>query len=61
MVIAEKEMFTTNEVAARLKFGRRTIYRLIRAGELKAIRIGRKAWRIEEEALQEFIDKNRTE
>jgi excisionase family DNA binding protein len=49
---------TTEEVLAYLKVTPRTIYRLIRTGELPAIRIGRQ-WRFRRSDLEAFVDRQR--
>jgi excisionase family DNA binding protein len=50
---------TTEEVLGYLKVTPRTIYRLIRAGELPAVRIGRQ-WRFRRADLDEWLDRQRT-
>ena len=50
---------TTEEVLGYLKVNPRTIYRLIRSGELPAIRIGRQ-WRFRRSDLNEWIDRQRS-
>jgi len=50
---------TTEEVLSCLKVNPRTIYRLIKTGELPAIRIGRQ-WRFRRADLEEWIDRQRT-
>ena len=50
---------TTEEVLACLRVTPRTIYRLIKTGELPAIRIGRQ-WRFRRADLDEWIDRQRT-
>jgi excisionase family DNA binding protein len=50
---------TTEEVLAYLNVTPRTIYRLIRTGELTAIRIGRQ-WRFRQSDLEAFLDRQRT-
>jgi len=47
---------TTEEVLSCLKVNPRTIYRLIRTGELPAIRIGRQ-WRFRRSDLDAFLDR----
>ena len=49
-------LLTTQQVMSRLQIADETIYRYIRQGRLKAIRVGG-LWRIPEEALQEFLGK----
>jgi excisionase family DNA binding protein len=50
---------TTEEVLDCLRVTPRTIYRLIRSGELPAVRIGRQ-WRFRRTDLDEWIDRQRT-
>jgi excisionase family DNA binding protein len=49
---------TTEEVLAYLKVTPRTIYRLIRTGELPAVRIGRQ-WRFRRGDLDSWLDRQR--
>ena len=49
---------TTEEVLTYLKVTPRTIYRLIRTGELPAVRIGRQ-WRFRREDLDSWLDRQR--
>lgn len=50
---------TTEEVLGYLKVNPRTIYRLIRTGELPAIRVGRQ-WRFRRSDLTEWLDRQRS-
>ena len=50
---------TTEEVLAYLKVTPRTIYRLIRSGELPAVRIGRQ-YRFRRADLDGWLDRQRT-
>ena len=50
---------TTEEVLGCLKVNPRTIYRLIKSGELPAVRIGRQ-WRFRQTDLDAWIDRQRT-
>ena len=50
---------TTEEVLGCLKVNPRTIYRLIKTGELPAVRIGRQ-WRFRRTDLDEWIGRQRT-
>ncbi|MDK2957215.1 MAG: hypothetical protein PWQ57_2711 [Desulfovibrionales bacterium] len=50
------QLYTIQEVADILRVHPRTIYRLIREADLKAIKVGSQ-WRISETALFEFFDK----
>ena len=49
---------TTEEVLAYLRITPRTIYRLIRSGELPALRIGRQ-WRFRRADLDAWIERQR--
>ena len=51
---------TVEEVAEKLRLGERTIYRLIERGELKAVKISRKAYRISREDLDNFLIEHKT-
>ena len=51
-------LWTTEDVVAYLNVTPRTIYRLIRTGELPAIRIGHQ-WRIRQSDLDEWLDRQR--
>ena len=56
----ELEAFlTTDEVLGYLNTTPRTIYRLIKTGELPALRIGRQ-WRFRRADLDAWIDRQRT-
>ena len=50
----EIRVYTTEEVAEILHVTKRTVYNYIKAGTLKAVKIG-KYWRISAENLEEFI------
>jgi excisionase family DNA binding protein len=53
---SEERMFlTTDEVKARLRVTPRTIYRLIRSGELPAVRVGRQ-WRFRRSDLDRWLE-----
>ena len=47
------KLYTTQEVAAILKVHQRTVFRYIKSGKLKAVKIG--TWRIKEEDLNRLI------
>lgn len=47
--------FTLQETADRLHVHISTVYRLMKEGKLNAVRIGRHATRISEDALAEFL------
>jgi excisionase family DNA binding protein len=52
-------ILTTEEVLGYLKVNPRTIYRLIRSGELPAIRIGRQ-WRFRRSDLDDWLERQRS-
>jgi len=50
-----KELLTTKEACAFLKIGRLTLYKLIKAKEIVACKIGR-SWRFERSDLERCIE-----
>jgi excisionase family DNA binding protein len=48
------ELLTVSETAARLRVSKMTVYRMVHAGELPAVRIGR-GFRIHRQDLTEFL------
>ncbi len=54
---AEIKVYTLQEVADILRVSRQTIYNYVTAKKLKASKIG-KEYRVTEEMLQDFIQKN---
>lgn len=50
-----RPLLTAAEVAAQLRVSTMTIYRLIRAGELPAVRVGRN-YRVREEDLAAYLE-----
>ena len=53
--MAELKVYTTNEAVEILKVSQRTLYNYIKAGQIKATKIGRN-WRIPENELKRFIN-----
>lgn len=53
--MAEIKVYSLDEVQDILKVTRRTLYNYIKAGKLKAVKIG-KYWRVSHDALQEFVE-----
>ena len=53
-----EKFFTPEELAGRFKLTRMTIYRLIRARKIPAIRIG-KSYRISEQDLEKWMEGQR--
>lgn len=58
--MADVKVYTTVEVQDILKITQRTLYRYIKAGQIKAIKMGRE-WRITEEALKDFLERGTEE
>jgi len=54
------KLLTIKEISKLLRLSERTIYRLIEAGKLKVIKFSRKATRIDEKDLNQFIKKHKT-
>jgi excisionase family DNA binding protein len=54
-VAGEHHLLTVREVADTMRVSNMTVYRLIRAGELPAIRVG-KHFRIREHELSEYLE-----
>lgn len=55
----QKEFYTAQELADKLRVNIMTIYRYIDAGKLKAYKLG-KEFRIDREEFQSFLEKART-
>ena len=55
MLKVDERYATLPEVAERLKVSRRTVYRWIKSGDLKAYQFGRE-YRITESALKNFLE-----
>jgi len=55
----QKEFYTAKELADKLRVNIMTIYRYIKAGKLKAYKIG-KEFRIDKEEFNKFLDKVKT-
>jgi len=53
-----QRFLTLEEVAGLLRVSSQAIRRLLRKGEIPAVRVGR-AWRVEETALQRWLDHRR--
>lgn len=52
---APQALYQINRTAERLDVSRATIYRLVRAGHLKLVRVGARSSRITEESLTTFL------
>lgn len=57
--MTEKEFYKTQELADKLRVNIMTIYRYIKAGKLKAYKIG-KEFRIEKAEFERFMSKAKT-
>ena len=55
----QKEFYTTKELAEKLRVNIMTIYRYIKAGKLKAYKIG-KEFRIDKKEFNNFLNKVKT-
>lgn len=51
---AAPRLFTVAEVASIMRVSKMTVYRLIHAGDLAAVRVGR-AFRVSEAAVHDFL------
>ena len=51
---ARPRFLTVAEVAEEMRVSRMTVYRLVHAGELPAIRVG-KSFRVPDEALRQYL------
>lgn len=52
--MSEAKVYTVEQVAEQLRVNSRTVYRLLEAGELQGVKVGR-MWRITPEALNSFL------
>ena len=50
----ELKSYTVGEVAERLRVNPKTVYRMVRKGTLRGVRIG-SLWRIPAETLEEYL------
>ena len=56
----EARLLTVNEVADHLRVSRMTVYRLIRQGDMAALRVGRN-YRLREEDVHSYLNERYTE
>lgn len=54
------DLLTAAEVAERLRVSTMTVYRLIRSGELPAVRVGRN-YRVRSDDLLSYLDRQRVD
>jgi len=52
--LREVRFLTVAEVAAVMRVSKMTVYRMVHAGELPAVRVGR-SFRVPEKAVQEYL------
>ena len=52
--MSEAQFLTIAEVAARMRVSKMTVYRMVHAGELPAVRVGR-SFRVPESAVQDYL------
>ena len=52
--LAEVKFLTVAEVAALMRVSKMTVYRMVHAGELPAIRVGR-SFRVPEQAVHDYL------
>ena len=55
----QARLLTVNEVADLLRVSRMTVYRLIKEGQLKALRVGR-SYRLREDDVDEYLSERYT-
>jgi excisionase family DNA binding protein len=56
--MTQDTLLTIQQVMERLQIADETVYRYIRQGKLKAVRVGG-LWRVSEKALQEVLEAGR--
>ena len=56
----DEGMLTAEEVAEKFRVSTRTVLRLIDAGQIRAIRVGRQ-WRFKKEWVDEWVERNTTD
>ena len=59
-LFSEVRLLTVNEVADLLRVSRMTVYRLIKTGEMPALRVGR-SYRLREEDIHSYLTDRYTE
>ena len=57
--MAELKVYTLDEVADMLHVTKRTMYNYIKAGSLRAVKMG-KFWRVSEDNLRAFLSRDTT-
>ncbi|MBD3282351.1 MAG: helix-turn-helix domain-containing protein [Candidatus Portnoybacteria bacterium] len=59
IMIKQKEFYLVEELANKLRVSNMTIYRYIKAGKIKAYKIG-KEFRIDDKEFNKFLNRTRT-
>jgi excisionase family DNA binding protein len=54
---AGPNFLTVAEVAAQMRVSKMTVYRLVHAGDLEAVRVGR-SFRVPEKAVEEYLGRS---
>jgi excisionase family DNA binding protein len=54
--LGKVQFLTVAEVAAMMRVSKMTVYRLVHAGELPAVRVGR-SFRVPEQAVHRYLEK----
>lgn len=52
--LSEVKLLTVAEVAAAMRVSKMTVYRLVHAGDLPAVRVGR-SYRVSEQAVHDYL------
>lgn len=60
IVMKDDAVFSTKEVAEKFKVTYLTVFRWIKAGKLKAFKVG-KQYRVKQEDLETFIEQSKSE
>lgn len=55
--VSDGKFLTVAEVATRMRVSKMTVYRLVHAGDLPAVRVGR-SFRVPEEAVNDYLRKS---
>jgi len=55
--LSEVRFLTVAEVASRIRVSKMTVYRLVHAGQLEAVRVGR-SFRVPESAVDDYLRKS---
>jgi excisionase family DNA binding protein len=56
MTVSDPEFWTVAEVAVLLRVAKMTVYRMVRTGELQAVKINRRTIRIRGTSVRQLLD-----